>query len=66
MESKYGLCAVCGQNLVPIRFIEKEEILEGGVWVKTGRTRLAVSHLVCPDCGHVECVDDTFDGPWSK
>ena len=63
MESKYGLCAVCGQNLVPICFIEEEEVIEQGVWVNTGRTRHAVSHLVCPHCGHIECVDDSFDGP---
>lgn len=66
MENDYGLCIVCGQNLVPASFIEEEMIIEQGVWVNTGRTRWAVSHLFCPDCGHVECVDGSFDGPWSK
>jgi transposase len=55
-------CPVCGENLEPIWFEEKEYITEKGIRKSTGRKRRACSHLECPQCGHQEAVDDSFDG----
>ena len=66
--SKFGTCKECGSDLVPVFFTEEEEVLEGPpgarYFCKTGRVRRAVDYLLCELCGHKECVDDTFDGPW--
>ena len=58
----YGKCRCCGCDYEAIRF-EENEYYPNSV-TPTGRTRIAVSHLECPNCGTKECVDDTFDGPW--
>lgn len=57
----YGLCE-CGEPLEPVYFTEKEYEIIGGTRHFTGRTRCAVSHLLCPGCGREVPVDDTFDG----
>ena len=59
--SKYGKCSRCGTELEPVWFTENEYTKN---MVKTGRTRLAVSHLTCKKCLNNECVDDSFDRPW--
>lgn len=63
MAGIYGECS-CGCSLKPVRFREKERNVVKGVMTFTGRTRLAVSHLVCDACGKEFPVDDSFDGPW--
>ena len=45
-------------------FEEEEKDLYGTALIKTGRTRLAVSHLVYPSCLRNYIVDDSFDEPW--
>ena len=60
----YGKCSRCGSDLKPIWFTEEETKFAYGYMYKTGRKRMAVSHLECPDCFNVECVDDSFDGNW--
>lgn len=64
MRDDYGQCSHCGGNLFPEFFVEEEIKIINNVPCKTGRKRRAVSHLVCEDCLHNECVDDSFDGPW--
>ncbi len=65
---RYGNCKICGGELQPVFFIEEETVMEGPPGYqhpcRTGRIRRAVDYLVCDNCGHKECVDDTFDGPW--
>jgi len=61
MKNIYGNCCICETPLEPIWFTEEEYTKEHS---KTGRKRTACSHLACPNCFHVEAVDDTFDGPW--
>lgn len=63
INSKYGTCS-CGGELKPIFFEEEETKIVNGTMIKTGRTRMAVSHLVCDECLRNKCVDDSFDGPW--
>lgn len=67
MDSKYEECVTCGQNLIPIAWrIEKETITKNGNLHHTGRTRSAISVLLCPRCGYIEYVDKLSYGPWSK
>lgn len=62
---RYNLrCSECGGWLLPVYFTDEEYKTENGHLYKTGRTRRAVSHLVCEDCLHNECVDDSFDEKW--
>ena len=61
----FGICHFCGGLLEPVYFIEEElKLTSDGHLYKTGRTRRAVSHLVCSCCLKNQCVDDSFDGPW--
>ena len=62
--SKYGECSVCGESLEAVWFIEEEYNTFEGRMYKTGRKRRAIDYLVCPECDHKECIDDSFDGPW--
>ncbi len=62
---KYGLCRHCDTPLSPVWFTEEETIVIQGVLCKTGRKRLACSHLTCMYCLRNEVVDDSFDGKWS-
>lgn len=65
--SRFGACCKCGNTeLAPVYFTEYEEEKVAGVFIRTGRKRRAVSHLECDVCGHRECVDDSFDGPWYR
>ena len=58
-------CYKCGSKMLPVWFTEEEEaVTRDGCRYKTGRKRIALSHLECPDCFTVECVDDSFDGQW--
>lgn len=59
--SKYGECDNCKTTLEPVKFVEKEYDVYN---IPTGRVRLAVSYLVCPECGEIFTVDSSFDGPW--
>lgn len=62
---QYGQCEYCEVELEPIWFLEEEyETTRDGYMIRTGRTRMAVSHLECPCCSKRYCVDDSFDGPW--
>ena len=66
-EAFYGLCTRCGGDLVPVTFKDEEEKITRDGWkYRTGRWRIAVSHLECPYCLKNYCVDDTFDGPWHE
>lgn len=62
--SKYGKCESWHDDLEPVWFKEEERCIRGTALIKTGRTRLAVSHLVCPSCLKNYIVDDSFDEPW--
>lgn len=58
-------CNKCGTQLAFDFFIEKEEVLMKGQFIKTGRKRTNVNYLYCPNCGTIECVDgETFAGNW--
>lgn len=60
-------CEECGHQMEKVMFTEKEQRLtSAGYYYETGRERIACSHLECPECGHREVVDDTFDGPWRR
>lgn len=59
-SSFFGTC-VCGVDLEPVLFIEKETDAKG---LFTGRVRQAVDYLVCPCCGKRYVTDSSFDGPW--
>lgn len=63
-KEKFGTCECCGGSLVPVTFTEHEYKTVGGIQIRTGRKRCAVSHLECADCLKRYCVDDSFDGPW--
>lgn len=64
-DNRYGYCPECGGDLAPVHFIEEEYKICDGRLYKTGRKRWAVSHLVCTRCLKNQCVDDSFDGPWT-
>ena len=64
-EALYPECPHCGNQMAPVYFTEEETKIKNGVLYKTGRKRRAVSHIECPICFKKECVDDTFDGPWT-
>lgn len=64
-SEKYGECAVCGWPMAPVWFTEEETVVIDGTLHKTGRKRRAVSHLTCTNCLTNECVDDSFDKPWT-
>ena len=57
-------CPKCGSIMIPVWFIEEEEKVVCGRRYKTGRKRMAVSHLECHNCFTKECVDESFDKPW--
>lgn len=57
---RFGDCE-CGGKLDAVWFIDEEIDKD---YIKTGRIRDAVSHLVCRGCGKNHCVDDSFDKPW--
>ena len=60
-------CPVCGDRLMPVMFMEEEEIYDSYGHYKTGRVRRSCSHLECVGCFHKEAVDDTFlAGDWFK
>lgn len=62
---RYGVCGKCGAPLEPVWFREKERRIVNGVMTYTGRTRDAVSHLICSHgCIGDYPVDDSFDGLW--
>lgn len=61
----FGQCAICGDELHPVRFVEEEyRTTKDGYLYKTGRKRSSVSHLECLSCRSRYCVDDSFDGNW--
>lgn len=57
---KYGYCE-CGAKLTPAWFTQYEYDKHG---IKTGRKRIACSHLTCPCCFKNYAVDDSFDESW--
>lgn len=61
----YGRCE-CGGRFEPVFFRQEETKVEHGRMIKTGRTRMACSHLVCDCCLAEIPVDDSFDGPWER
>lgn len=63
-NSKYGVCEKCKSDLKPVWFREDEIIYKSGIPMKTGRSRNAVSHLICTNCLRQYCVDDSFDKEW--
>lgn len=62
----FGVCPTCECALEPNYFVMEEEIVQNGMRFKTGRVKRAVDCLVCPNCLRIECVDDSFDGPWME
>ena len=62
-ESSFGRCS-CGGMLYPVCFTEYEYQTIGGTMIRTGRSRRAVSHLICDECLKPQAVDDSLDGPW--
>lgn len=57
-----GDCPVCGTKMKIEEWFKEKEYDKLGI--PTGRTRLAASNLICPNCLHREVIDDTFDGNW--
>lgn len=66
MLNDTGICPRCKEALEKVLFTEEEEILDKDIhaYIKTGRKRINVNYLECPNCGHRETVDDSFAGPW--
>lgn len=60
----YGKCSECGHSLDPVWFEDKEKKDVNGMMIPTGRKRTACSHLECPRCFNIQCVDGSFDMPW--
>lgn len=60
--SEYGECDRCNCELMPTDWFE--DIEYDSHMIPTGRVRLAVGYMICPECGKKYCVDDSFDGPW--
>lgn len=63
MSNRYGNCEICGAELLPDWFTEKEVDSYGNY---TFRVRRAVNVLYCPHCLKDYCVDDSFDQPWYR
>lgn len=57
-------CYDCGTEMESIWFEEKEYRYVQGMQIPTGRKRMAVSYLECPNCFNTQCVDDSLDQPW--
>lgn len=59
-------CKDCGVKLEPIYFREKESYLDSyGHYIETGRSRIAVDYLICPECLKKFIVDGDFgNGEW--
>lgn len=68
MENKFGYCPYCHAPLEAIWFKEyeyKRAYVDGYSSIyKTGRFRLNVNYLYCPDCEYQTTVDDTFALEW--
>lgn len=63
-EDKFGKCD-CGGTLYPIYYTLYETTDINGNYIRTGRKKRAVSHLVCDSCLKNICIDDSFDeGYW--
>lgn len=62
INKDYGVCERCGTKLQVSEWFTEYEYDEKGM--PTGRTKKAVSSLICPCCLKNYCVDDTFDEPW--
>ena len=61
MNNELLKCSKCETPLAFDFFIEEEEILNNGKYIKTGRKRTNVNYLYCPNCGKKECIDsETF------
>lgn len=57
----YGICLVCGNDLVPQwAIIEESKIVDGHLY-HTGKRKRICDYLFCPVCGDKQCVDDSFD-----
>lgn len=67
MDKNLLKCRKCGEEMTPIMFLEKEEVLDEGThsYHETGRVRWQCNNLHCDCCGHTELVDDdTFAEEW--
>lgn len=62
MKRHYGYCPRCMGELRP-QWFKEQEFVKGH---PTGRTRLAVSVLVCESCLERVNVDDSYDYPWGR
>ncbi len=55
-------CPKCGCEMVAVTYKEKEYDAN---FLETGRVRIAVDNLSCPNCLYVQCVDGDFMAtPW--
>lgn len=58
-------CDKCETPLAFDFFIEEEELLRNGKYIKTDRKRTNVNYLYCPNCGKIYPVDsETFASPY--
>lgn len=57
-DERFEICTHCRTAMKPVYAKEVDE--------KNNRWRIIVDYLVCPFCGEIQCVDDTFDGPWHQ
>lgn len=62
-----GYCDCCGNELEPVYFREEETYFDDfNRLIKTGRSRIAVDYLICPNCLERFIVDGDFgNGEWS-
>ena len=58
----HGICNSCLVELEPIWYTEEQEKLDLDFksYVKTGKTRIAISHLICPCCLKNVAVDGEY------
>lgn len=67
MSNEILKCDKCKNLLAFDFFIEEEEILIKGKYIKTGRKRTNVNYLYCPNCGKIYPVDgETFASQYKQ
>lgn len=56
---EYGNCPMCGSEFYAPKYTKVKEVDDRGI--PTGRVIAICDYLLCDDCGHTDCVDDSFD-----
>lgn len=60
-NEEFGRCEDCN---IPLAIGDTGKEYEYRNGCKTGRVKIIVGYLICPNCLQKYIVDDTFDGDW--